>query len=367
MKLIDRYIARLYLINIATLFVLLFSFVLTIDVVMNLGRFTKHAARISDGGSTIERLIATVAIIADLWGPRFLQLFAYLSGTVMIAAMGFTCVQLVRHREFVALLASGVSLHRLVRPFLLVAAVVVGAQIIDQEVLIPRVAHLVTRDISSLDEDRAAGYRLSLISDGAGGLLSAQRFLPDSGELVKPHYWQRDSQGNVLRAVSAQRATWNGAGWTLVGGREFIPTGGAGVTRPAETLATPLDPERIELSHLQSLGQNLSWAQISDIIERGGIDPKAEARLERVRWGRIASVLSNFLALLATLPFFLVRLPQPMLGAALKAAPVAVLGLAAAGFASAPSLPGIPVWLGAFLPAMLLLPVAVALFTGIRS
>jgi hypothetical protein len=86
-----------------------------------------------------------------------------------------------------------------------------------------------------------------------------------------------------------------------------------------------------------------------------------------MRWGRLASLASNFVTLLAALPFFLVRVPQPMIASALKAAPVAIGGLVAAAAAPEIALPGLPVWLGAFVPCLLLLPIAVALFSGLRT
>src|SRR6056297_2814666 len=116
MNTLERYIARLYLVNVITLFVMLAGFVVTIDVIMNLDEFSRAAdrelQRAGSDDSPLRHALVTTLFIFHLWWPRLLQLFGYLAGLVLIAAMGFTCAQLVRHREFVAILASGVSLHR---------------------------------------------------------------------------------------------------------------------------------------------------------------------------------------------------------------------------------------------------------------
>ena len=123
MPLLDRSIAREYLINALTLLVVLLSFIVAIDVSLNIGRFAKAAEEVaSQGGEPaglIRRGLVTVWLIGDFWWPKLLQLYNYLLGIVLVGAMGFTCVQLVRHRETVAVLASGLTdqqAHYLNRP-----------------------------------------------------------------------------------------------------------------------------------------------------------------------------------------------------------------------------------------------------------
>ncbi|MCA9298960.1 MAG: hypothetical protein KDA28_07830, partial [Phycisphaerales bacterium] len=122
MSLLDRYIARQFLTNVVVLFVILFCFIITIDVSLNIDRFSRIATELmaSQGQSGfLKRASLTSMLILDLWWPRLLQLFNYMLGLVMVAAMGFTCSQMVRHRELVAILASGQSLMRVARPVLL--------------------------------------------------------------------------------------------------------------------------------------------------------------------------------------------------------------------------------------------------------
>ncbi len=368
MKMLDRYIARLFLINAGTLFVVLFSFVVAVDVVINLRRFSQAGEdRAGADAGSIARTFETLGAIADLWGPRLLQLFSYLSGVVLIVAAGFTCAQLVRSRELVAVMASGVSLHRVVRPFVVVALGVSLVQVIDNELVIPRVAHLLTRDVGDSGSRELGLLTVHLIADDQGRLVSADLFDPGEGVLEGVHMWARDRDGRVSLHVWGDRAVWESGAWRLGGGMARVIDPVRSSVRATDVLATSLDPETLMIRRMTSLGQNLGWGQISDILRRGGLDDRARDKLDRARWGRIAGILSNLLALIAALPMFLVRLPQPMLGAAMRSAPIMGMGLAAAAMSTSVSLAGVPVWLGVFVPSLLLAPVAIVLLTGIRS
>ncbi len=366
----DRYIARLYAINVLTLLVLLGGFVVTVDVFINLSRFSNAAAEnIAPDASEpegIARAVRTVVVIADFWGPKLLQLYNYLIGIIMVGAMGFTCSQLVRQREFVALLASGVPLQRVAMPFAAVALALTLVQAVNQEVVIPKVAPLLAREVDNAGSHSIGGFPVRPVPDDTGRIFTAERFDPELGEVQRLGVYERDSEGVVTRVVRADSAAWDQNGWVLTNGRASDPsTGMTGL--PVVRLDTSLDPTRLKIQHLRGFGESLSWGQIGEIIERGGMDGQAIDRLDRVRWGRVASMISNLVVLFAAVPFFLRKLPGPMILAGLRAAPIALLGLVAAG--AAPSLPigGLPVWLGVFIPTLVLLPLAVALFSNVRT
>ena len=240
MPILDRYIARLYLTNVAAILVALMSFVVAVDVVVNLAPLMDAGRAVAGEGAPGFKVAWGVTYaIMDLWGPRLLQLFSYLAGVVLIAAMGFTCVNLVRRRECVAVLASGVSLHRLFVPFLAVALLVTAVQAIDQEILIPRVAHKLFREHENAGQDVSASLRVPLIPDSANRLWYAVNYDSAEQRMDRLAVWERDADGGVIRRITADTARWDGARWILENGAAETPDG---ARTPIDAITTDLDP-----------------------------------------------------------------------------------------------------------------------------
>ena len=362
MKTLNRYIASLYTWNVLALLLLIFSLVVVVDLFVNLEEFSGAAEQIAAADAKpdtgFRHVLLTSMLVIDLWWPRILQLFNYMIGVVLVAAMGFTCWQLVRHREFVALLSSGISLHRAMRPLMLVGLVFIILAGVNQELIIPKIAHLLNRDPRDSGQRVPVAFPIPLTPDNAGHVFLAREFDEAQEKMLLVHVWTTDDQGRLTQVTRADEATWDGQAWVL---RD------AGQAEPLARIETPLDPMQFRVRHVRGFGQNLSWQQISHMLQQPGLPPSDRERLGRARWGRIGGLLSAYLTLLVAIPFFLLRTPGPMLAPALKAAPVCALGLAAGAASSAAVFPGLPIWLGAFIPCLILAPFAIALTSGVKS
>lgn len=374
MNILFRYIARQYIVNIATLFVIAGALIVTVDVVINLDQFGRRAeiltAESGAGGGALHHLLLTTLLIIDLWGPRLLQLFTYLNGVVLIAAMGFTCAQLVRHRECVAMLAGGISLHRAAAPILAVAAAMFGVQAAVHEFALPQIAHLLTRSPRDAGKRSLEAFTLRLTPDDSDRLWYARVFDDESAALEDLAVWERDASGRPSRTLLASRAEWDGRGWTLIGGLAMRPPAGPdsqpAAPEPVDRIDGGLDPQRIKVLALRGFASTLSWRQIGGLIASTS-DQRTIEQLDRARWSRIASMIGSMLALWGATSVFLIRAPRPMIGPALRAAPLALGGVIASAVASSASIPGLPVWVGAFLPCVVLLSIAIALATSVET
>lgn len=373
MKILFRYVAKQYLVNIVTLFVIVAALIVAIDVVINLDRFARRADQILEasgaGGAPIEHSLLTARLVLDLWGPRLLQLFTYLNGMVLIAAAGFTCTQLVRHREFVAMLSCGMSLRRAAAPFLMVGLVFLGLQALVQEIALPRAAHLLPRDPGDAGKPGFNAFALRLTPDAQGRLWYARRF-DGVATLEDLAVWERGADGAITGTIVADRATWDGQGWRLTQGIGAFVAGEGGprtiAPQPIERLETNLDPQRIKIRTLEGFAATTSTRELTRLLTSGA-DAAVIERLDRLRWSRPAAMLSTYLALIGSLSVFLLRSPRPMIVPALKAVPIAAGGFAASAVSSSASIPGLPVWFGAFLPTLVLLSLATALWTSIDT
>jgi lipopolysaccharide export system permease protein len=380
-KLLDRYIARQYLINVLVLLVILCCFVVMVDVSLNIDRYWKTA--ITNLGpadpasdSLIRRLLVTVLGIIDIWWPRLLSLVNFLIGLVLVGAMGFTCTQLVRNRELVAVLTSGQSLFRVARPFLIVAIALTALQVANQELVIPRIAPLLMRDQGDIGQRSLGASRVPPTVDALGRVFYAASFDADRGTLEHIYIWERGPSGLAERRIYAQAASWRDGAWDLE--NAVIEARGAtdgAATRGPHRIETNLDPALLKMKRFASYGNYLGFEQASAMKKRldqiGGVDTetirKTRDHLSRISLGRISTMCANILTLVIAMSFFLTREPRNMVVQALKCAPVGITALVGGVLGTWAPIPGVPAAVSVFIPVMVLTPVAIATVSRVRT
>lgn len=372
MNLLDRYIARQFLGNTLILLFILFTFIVAVDVSVKFDEYTKAAttALTSDQGPPGwgRTMIFALGLVLDFWWPQLIQLGVHLLGLVMIAGAGFTLTQMVRHRELVAMLAGGISLRRAARPILFCAATLSLGQLAAQEYVLPRIAPLLTRTPQEAGQRTMGADRLNLTPDAQGRIFHASVFDADRGILTGVYIIERDAQGVGIRVISADRATWSGDAWSLVRGfaRPFADTGT--LPQPIDAIKTNLDPMTLRLRRFAEYRNTLSFSQATEMLRRGPEAGGVHAdEIERIRLGRFGTVLCNLLGLVIVLPLFLRREPAPMLIAAIKAAPLAMIVLLGGFLGASYPVPALPAALSVFLPALALLPLAIASATSLKT
>jgi lipopolysaccharide export system permease protein len=376
MTLLDRAIARQFLTNVVVLFVILCGFVVIIDVSLNADQFLLLAERIAnadlpegqDAGGLRKGVIALV-LCADLWWPKLLQLYNFLLGMVMVASMGFTCTQMLRHREFIAMMAAGIGLHRVMRPIMIVALGLTSLQIVNQELIIPRIAPLLVRDHQDAGNHKLGEASVSLTPDGQGRLFRAGAFDADTGEITGVFILERDADGRALRAIVADTARYENGAWVFENGyEEPRERASMGSRRPIDRIESSLDPDELRMDRFESYKQALSFSQVGNMLDRESLaDPDQRSRLERIRWGRFSMMISSLLALLIAMPFYIQRVPTNMVVQSLKCAPFAILAVIGGILGASVPIPGLPAAIGAFVPVMILSIVAVAQFSGLKT
>jgi lipopolysaccharide export system permease protein len=371
--LLDRYIARQFVFNVVAIIVILFSFVLVVDISLNMDRYLRVAEtslRVAgaEDPALRDRMMRAGYLIFDLWWPRLLQLFNFTIGLALVAAMGFTCAQLVRRRELVAVLASGQSLRRVARPIVLVAIGFIGLQIANQELVLPRIAPLLTRDPGQAGTRSLGSTRIALTSDGAGNIFYARTFDADAETIEGLTVWFRHPETRqAIARVEATSARWHDGAWHLSGAR-WTHLVRSGRIEETDRLVTALDPTTLKMRQFRGLGQNLSWQRLSQMLKRDELmDAYTRDRLTRIQLGRITVWGGNLLVLLLTMPFFLTRVPRNMALQSLKCAPIAIVALVGTILGASIAIPGAPPAVGVFLPLMILAPAAVASLSAIRT
>ncbi|UCD75594.1 MAG: LptF/LptG family permease [Phycisphaerales bacterium] len=376
MQLIDRYIIGRLLTNFIILFLLLFVFAASIDLILNLDRFVEAArTAVDEGGSAWAASLAFVRIIVDFQGPRVFQFYAFLHGLVAIGATGFTLAQMYRHRELVAILASGVSMHRIAMPFIALIFALSLVELLNQEYVLPRVAPLLLRDHGHIGRRTVQEFKVRFTRDAAGNLLQSPSFDPETGALRWPTFLQRDDRGRTVRRVTAASAAWDPhrEGWRLTEGvvvrlQEENAARPDVLGAPQETtdfFRTDLSPEVLTVRHHATYAQMLSLKQIGRMLRTAGV--MDEATLLRHKYSRFSTVLVNVLVLVVALPSFLLREPANLLLQSLRCAAIAITAMIGAAIFMMVQLPGIAPAVGVFLPVIVLLPIALGRVTYVRT
>lgn len=387
MLLIDRHILARFLANFLVLMVLLYLFAAAIDLVAALDEYASAARSRAEaeGAGGLRSFLLFVRFTVDFQAPKIFQFYAYLHGLLAIGAAGFTLAQMHRHRELVALLASGLGMTRLAMPFVIGMFAVSALQLVNQELVLPRVAPLLLRTHEDIGRRSVGTFPVDFTPDGGGHLLQSSSFDPRTGILESPTVLVRDDRGRTLERLTASRATWGSAvddegvrrpGWSLEEGRA-VRLGAAEtddgaaplLAEPRAFWATDLAPRVLVVRRHGQFAAMLSLAQIAEILDTPGVARRADVldALARFRYARFATVLVNVLVMWLALPAFLLREPANLLVRSVICAATALPALLGSAVFMLLDLPGVPPAASVFLPVVVLLPVVIARWMFVRS
>ncbi|MHC4990186.1 MAG: LptF/LptG family permease [Planctomycetota bacterium] len=374
MLLIDRYIMQRFLATFFLLFALLFLFAAGVDLILNLDEFVQVLRRRHGEDTAVMRQFTTlVGLMVDFQAPRLFLFFAYMHGLVGIGAMGFVLAQMHRHRELVALLASGVSMPRLAMPFLAGMFCVSLIQLLNQEFVLHRVAPLLLRGHGEIGQRGLDEFPVRLVDDGAGNLFQSPAFNPGQGSMESLTVLERDEVGRTTRRITAEVAVWDDrrSGWQLTEGRALrLPDPASSDMGPIvqEQMAfyeSALDPRALTVKRYASFAAMLSLKQISAMLENPGMtDTDA---LQRHRYARFATVGLNILVLFVALPSFLLREPASLMRQSLFCAGMALPAMMGGALGMMIQLPGMSPLVSVFLPVIIMFPMAVGRWTFMKT
>src|SRR3954451_13403585 len=111
-------------------FTALVGLYVVIDAFSNLDEFAKRADGIKE----------LVPVMGRYYLIHMSEFYDRLCGVISMMAAIFTVTWMQKNNELLAMLAAGVSTHRVIRPVLMSAVVVSGLAVANQELIIPRFA-----------------------------------------------------------------------------------------------------------------------------------------------------------------------------------------------------------------------------------
>jgi lipopolysaccharide export system permease protein len=356
MKILDKYVAKNFLVGYGIALCVLIGLRIIIDLFVNLDQFTQHAEL------TALAVLKNIFIFYSLNVTLYFRDFA---GMMTVVAAAFSLGKMVRLNELVAIMASGVSLKRVIGPILVLALLLTGLLVINQEILIPLLGDKLTR--SQDDIPGQESYDVWFIADADGSLFCAPRFDVKTSTLheptivrraeVKPGIWQ------VIGRISAEKAVDvnNTGNWVLTKGR-FIKKGSGEDPQPVASYKSDVTAKDIPVRRTARYIGLLGSRQLAALAaQRAKIRDLPE--LYSQKHFRITDPIINLVMLMVSLPVLVCREPKSM-----KSAVMISFGLTTACFiatfvckmlATEPVLFGkVMVQLWAWLPIFIFVPIA---------
>jgi lipopolysaccharide export LptBFGC system permease protein LptF len=366
MKRLSRYIVKRMVINFVVLFTLFYLLGAVIDIIVNLDEFVTIADRQSEDGGMFSKIFAILSVSIGFEAPRLFQVFAYLHGAIAIGAMAFTAANMLRAREFVALMAAGISLRRIALPFLLVMVSISGLALLNQEFILPKVAPLLLRDHGESGDSSAASFPIPFTPDQSGALLLAVSLDPETNVLTEPSFLRRDAKGRMTQQIQAETATWDAetnAGWVLVKGRSVDivfdeESGQAAIMTPKQVdfFETELSPYLLTLHRYGQYIGMLGMSELNNMLDVvGGFDAPM---LRRHWYARFASIAMNLLTMAIVLPLFVTRETVVLSRQAITCGGISLTIMFGGTIVMLMPMAGFPAMVSVFLPALVLMPVA---------
>ncbi|UCG57827.1 MAG: LptF/LptG family permease [Phycisphaerales bacterium] len=322
MKILDKYVAKNFLIGYCIAFCVLIGLRIVIDLFINLDAFTMHSH------------LGTLAVIKNIltfYGLNTTLYFRDFAGMIAVVAAAFSLGKMVRLNELVAVMASGVSLKRVVGPILLLAILLTSLLVVDQEIVIPSLSDKLVRAQWTVPGEES--YDVWFITDGNGSLICSRRFDVKTSTLHQPTIITRQETERlgiweVTGQISADTAVYNRqtGKWDLVNGI-FIARDSQARPQPIDSYETrDLSPRDIPVRRRAGYKTLLSSRQLSALAaQRTKI--KDLAQLYSQKHFRITDPIINIVMLMVGLPVLVCRDPRSM-----KSAIMTSFGLTAACF-----------------------------------
>ena len=323
MKILDRYVIKNFLIGYVIAFCILLGLRIIIEMFAKLDEFTEHA----DLGT-----LAVLANIVRFYGLHTTLYFRDFAGMITVVAAAFSLVKMVRSNELVAIMASGVSLKRVICPIIILSLATTALFVVDQEFIIPPIA-----DKLVMGEDALPGqesYDVWFITDVNGSLIVSQRFDVEDSVLHNPTILKRVKTNklgvwDVVGRIDAEAARYNHQNvgrwdfvsrdpdsdpnnprWVLSPARETLK-GSDQPPRQVEFYTSDITARDIPVRRKSKHISLLSSRQLSILVnQRTKI--RDLAQLVSQKQFRITEPIINMIMILVSLPILVCRDPKTM-------------------------------------------------------
>jgi len=278
MRTLDRYIVRSFLANASLFFVAMMLLRIIGDLFINIDEFAEL-----EFATVGERILHVVRY----YGYQSLSYFIELGGIIIVVSATFTLAVMNHTNELTAMLAAGVSMHRVALPIVICAMAMGGLVIVDQELIIPNVAGelVLSRD----DRPDTVEFEVRLMTDANDSVWHARKYNAGQKRMGRTAVLMRDDQYHLMALLAgsqAQSAKRNGRNGWLLDEAHLIGTSRLGTIwvhkQDYQKIWTDVSPRRLLEACAEAIDRNVPLAEITravDVMLKGqayGVTLRAE-------------------------------------------------------------------------------------------
>jgi lipopolysaccharide export system permease protein len=313
MKILDRYVTKNFFVGYLIALAVLLGLRIVTDLFVNLDEFAEHA---SIGAMGVFKNIVTY------YSMQATVYFRDFAGLITVIAAVFSLGKMTRNNELVAVMASGVSLKRLIMPIVICSVLLTGVLVVDQEFVIPRLADKLSLDTDEIGAE--AWDKFWFLPDSKGSLISSPYFDILTETMYNPTIITRNRKNastpwRVTGRITADRATYNhdGGRWMLENGR-FLATplvNGTKVTfepmRDIDSYPSEITIKDIVVRRKSDFLSYMSWRDLS-IMASQKTKIRDVAQLLSEKHFRVTEPVIDLIMLMIALPVLVCRDPKTL-------------------------------------------------------
>jgi lipopolysaccharide export LptBFGC system permease protein LptF len=244
-KTLDKYIIRSFLHSFLMWLVVFLMLRVVVDLFTNMDEYGENLKYLSQFDNPVWLLVGH---IAKHYAFQCLIYFTEMGGVIIVAAAAFTVARMNHTNELTAIMASGVSLRRVVLPIILFSVLFGGLIVVDQELVIPKFRNHVTDPDDLLQLET---FQVRMVNDSNQSVWFASNYQPAKDTMQYPLVFCRDKNyrytGHLYGRTASPHTLDAEPGWSFTAATlERAPEGQKGPWRhvqTSETVYTVVGPE----------------------------------------------------------------------------------------------------------------------------
>jgi|GEM_PF-174498 len=316
-SILDRYVAYEFMVGYVVAVFVVLSLRVMMDLFLEFDEFVE-----SDVGEAAPSVVQVFFFIIDYYTPKIFEYFRDFSGMMVMLASAFSLTRMSRQNELTAILASGISIKRVMAPVIFIAIILNLIMVVDQEWVLPSIADKLVREHEETHDVRPTSIWL-MPEDNNRALMSGTNF--DKARSILHHFHVLFREDGILSyTISADAAQWDATKRHWVLGRlaeldkTFLPTGGEKTVEQKQgriktvvsVYPSSLSASYIWLHRNSNFKTLMSSTEIKGMLDQKLLKPSEHRSAQSELHFRITDPLINVTMLILGLPMLVGREKQ---------------------------------------------------------